>query len=99
MAIITRDLTLQELFHKKPVIMNKPYSILPENLPLPSVAPVVQTTAPNLAENQISGPSFFTLAGRFMEKYWVPIFLGFATCYLIHKHIENNKDHNKTAIT
>ena len=63
-----RPLTIGEQFFEKPILVNVPYSIMPENLPDMSTAPIETIAAPDLSGNHFQEKSFFIKAGQFITK-------------------------------
>ena len=92
-----RPLTISEQFFDQPITVNVPYSVLPENLPEVSTAPVDAIPSPDLSGNQFHSPSFLTKAGQFIGKNWWlilgVIFVGGGLYYL---HQKNKKSSDKS---
>ena len=53
-----RPLTISEQFFEKPILVNVPYSMLPENLPDRSTAPIETIAVPDLSGNHFQEKSF-----------------------------------------
>ena len=93
-----RPLTIHERFFQAPVMVNVPYSTLPQNLPEISTAPVMPLPAPDLSGKQFHQPSFLTAAGIFIAKNKWPIIgviiIGGICWYMHYQKVQKAKDAN-----
>ncbi len=92
-------MTIHERFFQAPVMVNVPYSTLPQNLPEISTAPVMHLPAPDLSGKQFNQPSFLTTTGRFIVKNKWPIIgiiIAAGICmYIYYQKIQKAKEPKK----